>query len=513
MCDNNVRTMLNLTKDQVVQASGSTRYEQIANAIAVAIAAGHVVVGERLPTVRQVASMLNVSMTTVNSAFNVLAERGLIRGEIGRGTFVCDGLRVRGDDDYGRLPRFVGGQLRRAGSVPWRRRALANSAGRLRARFPNALDCSTGRPDPSLLPLALLQRHWASAVSDLTPHDLQYASVEPLEELSVQITSRFEADGISVGAGNLMVGDSAQQLLVLVAEVISGLWGPENCIVAVEEPGYPTVFDTWERAGVRLIGVAVDEEGAIPESLASALERKARAVLLTPRAHNPTGASWSARRRAALADVLHEHRDVIVVEDDQFGGIAQHGPGSLLNDSRIENRVLYLRSFSKSIAPDLRIAVAAARPRLTNLLQEAKSHADGWTSRLIQRVLARVLRDAELDDWMERARTEYRMRRTRAASVINASIASGMSTWSGCDGANIWVHLPGGVEASEVIDNAAMRGVLVAPGEPFYVTPGHSDVIRFNAGSAGTDNVASCAAVLVDAVLASGSVHASPIHV
>jgi GntR family transcriptional regulator / MocR family aminotransferase len=505
--------MLKLTRDQVLHAAGATRYEQLANAISDAIAAGQLGTDKRLPTVRQTASMLDVSMTTVNSAYRLLAERGIIHGETGRGTFVRDGNGTEMLRDQARLPRFVGGHLRRAGAVPWRRRALVNSAMRLRTRFPDVIDCSTGRPDPALLPLEILRRHWSGAISSLNPADLQYASVDPLRELSVQIVSRFETEGLFVSEGNLVIGDSAQQFLVLAAEITAGLWGPENLVIAVEEPGYPTVFDTWERAGVRLIGVGVDEEGALPDSLASALEAKAKAVLLTPRAHNPTGASWSRRRLAALADVLHEHRDVIVIEDDQFSGISQQGPGSLLSDPRLEDRVLYLRSFSKSIAPDLRIAVAAARPRLANLMREAKSHADGWTSRLIQRVLAGVLGDAELDDWMERARNEYKLRRLRAANVINASLSPGLGTWPGCDGANIWVHLPAGVDATEVIENAAMRGVLVAPGEPFYVTPGHSDVIRFNAGSAGTDHVANSAEALVQAVLASGNVNTTPIHV
>ena len=84
---------------------------------------------------------------------------------------------------------------------------------------------------------------------------------------------------------------------------------------------------------------------------------------------------------------------MLAIEDDHFGDLAHERAGSLLADSRVEDRVIYIRTFSKSIAPDLRLAVAAARPRLKTLLQEAKSHADGWSSRLLQRVLAGVLQD------------------------------------------------------------------------------------------------------------------------
>ena len=100
-------------------------------------------------------------------------------------------------------------------------------------------------------------------------------------------------------------------------------------------------------------------------------------VLLTPRAHNPTGASWTVRRLGELADVLADHAGVLAIEDDRFAGITVARPGSLLNDRRIADRVVYVRSFSKSIAPDLRIAVAVAGPFLRRQLAEAKSLADG----------------------------------------------------------------------------------------------------------------------------------------
>jgi GntR family transcriptional regulator/MocR family aminotransferase len=90
-------------------------------------------------------------------------------------------------------------------------------------------------------------------------------------------------------------------------------------------------------------------------------------VLVTPRAHNPTGASWSEQRLSAIADVLASHPEGIVMEDDQSADIATTRPGSLLNDDRIAERIVYIRSFSKSMGPDLRMAVAVARPRLRDL--------------------------------------------------------------------------------------------------------------------------------------------------
>jgi GntR family transcriptional regulator/MocR family aminotransferase len=237
-------------------------------------------------------------------------------------------------------------------------------------------------------------------------------------------------------------------------------------------------------------------------------------VLFTPRAHNPTGASWSAERRVALAEVLAAHRDVIAIEDDQFAGVCNTRAGSLLSDPRLESRTIYVRSFSKSIGPDLRIAVAVARPQLRELLAEAKSFADGWTSRLLQRTLAGVLADDEMYVDLDRARDAYRDRRQSAADVVDSLLAPhGGGTWCGPDGLNLWVHLPPGVDARDALERAAAEGVRVAEGEPFFLRPGHSGVVRLNAGSVPTETAVKAARALAESALACGWQRPGPIHV
>ena len=385
--------------------------------------------------------------------------------------------------------------------------------GRLRASFPQATNCSFGGPGASLLPLKLIKRHWLAAFDDVSNCDLQYNTVEPIEALTEVLPSRLSADGIPVKGADLLVGTSAQQFMVLATDVISRLSGVPEPAVAVEQPGYYTIFDAWDRAGIRMIGIETDEDGARPEPLESAIRSGANAVLFTPRAHNPTGASWRPERLQALGDVLSRHPHVLAIEDDHFGDLAHERAGSLLADARVEDRVIYIRTFSKSIAPDLRLSVAAARPRLKTLLQETKSHADGWSSRLLQRVLAGVLQDDALGSWLGRVRNTYRARRERVAEVLSNCGIAGLAAWPGRDGVNVWIHLPSGFDAGEVIERGAALGVLVAPGEVFYLSPGHSDVFRFNVGSVETDRVSACAELLAKAIRQSGGARTTAIHV
>jgi GntR family transcriptional regulator / MocR family aminotransferase len=486
------------------------RYEQIASALCQAIRSGQLKPGDRLPTVRALASDLGVSLTTVTTAFKSLAATGWTRGEIGRGTFVAE---RGGYDSAASSVTVPGTRVWPRLKSPWRRRALVTLMERLRSSFPDAINCSFGGPGPSLLPLKLIKRHWLAAFDDVTNRDLQYKTVDPIEALSEVLQARLVRDGIPVKSGDLLVGTSAQQFMVLATDVISRLGGTQEAVVAVEEPGYYTIFDAWDHAGVRMIGIETDGNGARPESLECAIRDGANAVLLTPRAHNPTGVCWTPERLQALGDVLSRYPHVLAIEDDHFADIAEQQAGSLLADARVEDRVIYIRSFSKSIAPDLRLAAAAARPQLKTMLEQAKSHADGWSSRLLQRVLSGVLQDDGLAPWLDRVRSTYRTRRERVADVLANCGIPGVVVWPARDGVNLWIHLPSGFDAGEVIERGAALGVLAAPGEVFYLSPGHSGVVRFNVGSVETERVSACAELLVKAIQQSTGSRSTAIYV
>jgi DNA-binding transcriptional MocR family regulator len=501
-------TLLNIAS---LKAEGAAPlYEQIENAVCLAIRSGQLRPGDRLPTVRALASDLGVSLTTVTTAFKSLAENGWTRGEIGRGTFVAQREGTEGAAFSVETP---GTHAWPRIKSPWRRRALVGLMERLYSSFPKVTNCSFGGPGPSLLPLKLIKRHWHAAFADVTNRDLQYKTVDPIEALTEVLVARLVTDGVPVNSGDLLVGTSAQQFMILATDVISRLGGSLEPVVAVEQPGYYTIFDSWDHAGVRMIGIETDENGARPESVESAINSGVNAVLLTPRAHNPTGASWTPERLHELGDVLSRYSHVVTIEDDHFGDIAEQKAGSLLADSRVEDRVIYIRSFSKSIAPDLRLSVAAARPPLKTLLKEAKSHADGWSSRLLQRVLAGVLKDDGLASWLNRVRNTYRTRRERVGEVLANCGIPGVAVWPARDGVNLWIHLPSGFDAGDVIERSAALGVLVAPGEVFYLSPGHSDIVRFNVGSVETERVSACAELLVKAIQQSGGGCSTAIYV
>jgi GntR family transcriptional regulator/MocR family aminotransferase len=171
---------------------------------------------------------------------------------------------------------------------------------------------------------------------------------------------------------------------------------------------------------------------------------------------------------------------MIIIEDDQIAELATSALGSLISDARLQDRVIYIRSFAKTIAPDLRLAAALASPRLSGMLAEAKSFADGWSSRLAQRALALALNDPETDELLQYAKSAYGARRSIVLSTLRQHLSNLDLSIECRDGLNVWISLPQGFDASEVVERAAKNQVLVVSGEPFFLHPGNDSWIRMS---------------------------------
>jgi GntR family transcriptional regulator/MocR family aminotransferase len=365
---------------------------------------------------------------------------------------------------------------------------------------PHALVCINAWPDPQHLPLALLKEAYASAIANLAPPDLQYSGPDAQPQLIEALLPRLARDGLMATEHDVLVVNSYIQALALTLQVAPTLVGSNELSVAVEEPGYPASFNLAESLGHRLIAVETDAHGALPTSVEAALDRGANVVVLTPRALNPTGASWTVERRAQLADVLGQFPRVLIVEDDHFSGLASGSPGSLFQDQRLAERTVHVRSFSKSLAPDLRETVVIARGRLRKLVRDAKINNGGWTSKVNQRALAAALAHPALDSALEAARSAYAQRREALIEHLLAHMPEADLSLP-TDGLNIWMRLPVGCDALDVIQNAAHLGVLISSGEGFYLHAARRDAVRISIGHVTTADARRAGELVARAVL------------
>ena len=230
----------------------------------------------------------------------------------------------------------------------------------------------------------------------------------------------------------------------------------------VETPCFPPLLDLLGAIRVQAVGVRLDPAGPVPAELTAALRQRPAAVFLQPRAHNPTGVSWTPQRLRELASALATSPSIVVIEDDSAGNIAASPALSL--GSLLPAQTVHIRSFSKSHGPDLRLAAVSGPAAILDPILERRLLGQGWTSRLLQHLLLDLLRDPVSIAAVAKARREYARRRRLVAEALRRD---GLDV-NGTDGINLW--LPVADEQAALI-RLASEGVGAAGGAPFSATP------------------------------------------
>ncbi|HEX8631022.1 MAG TPA: aminotransferase class I/II-fold pyridoxal phosphate-dependent enzyme, partial [Catenuloplanes sp.] len=346
-------------------------------------------------------------------------------------------------------------------------------------------DLSTGEPDLRLLPP--IGAHLRALGGQSLPQ-VGYADAGPLPELVAAAGSRFAADGLPMADAAVTVTGGA---LDAIERLLATHLRPGDA-VAVEDPGWANLLDLVAALNLTAVGVEVDDEGPTEPALRAALARGARAVVVTARAHNPTGAAVSQRRASALRAVLADHDDVLLIEDDHAAELA---PVPLHPLAGATASWAFVRSAAKPYGPDLRIAVLAGDQATVARVAGRMRIGAGWVSTVLQRLLLRLWADPAVDALIAAARQSYL---TRRVGLRAALIARGVDA-SGHTGINVWVRVP---DETRAVTSLRDAGYAVAPGALYRIAapPG----IRITVSPLGPDAVEA----LADAVAA--AVHPAP---
>ncbi|MGB6209776.1 aminotransferase class I/II-fold pyridoxal phosphate-dependent enzyme, partial [Mycobacterium sp.] len=310
--------------------------EAIATDVEQAISAGALAPGAELPPIRELARQLGVNANTVAAAYRLLRERGAVETAGRRGTRVRD----------------------RPATTPRSLRGIAVPQG--------VRDLSTGNPDPALLPIA------AARAGSRAP--LLYGEPAVSAGLASAAQAWLTADGVP--ADHLAVVGGA---LDGIERVLTAHLRPGDR-VAVEDPGWANLLDLLAALGFPVEPIRVDDDGPLTDDVSRALRRGVRAVVVTTRAQNPTGAAVSAARAAELRQLLANHADVLLIEDDHCAGIAGVGLHTLAGTTR---HWAFVRSASKAYGPDLRLALLAGDQRTVERVHGRLRLGPGWVSYLL----------------------------------------------------------------------------------------------------------------------------------
>lgn len=393
--------------------NGATTASSVVAGVESAIRAGVLGSGEVLPSVRVLASEIGLSPGTVAAAYRALRERGLVETR-GRSGTVVRGARMR--------------PLRSVVPPPGR----------------DVVDLSTGQPDPRLLPTV-----GDGALGRTRPLSAPYQMVLP--DLLELAQHRFAQDGVPSEFTTVANGGLDAISRVLTTRLVRG------DVVGVEDPGWPNLLDQLAALGLRIHPMPVDERGPIPAGFDTALRAGARAVVLTNRAHNPTGGHLTTERAAQLREVLRPHREVLTVEDDHAAELTTVLLATIAGTTDLW---AFVRSMSKPYGPDLRLALLAGDAATINQVESHMRVTCGWVSTILQRLAVQMYTDTVATRVIASAGAEYdRRRRLLIGRLEEFSIPA-----YGATGLNVWVPVPDETAATSTLLQA---GWAVAPGNRF----------------------------------------------
>ncbi|KOG66042.1 transcriptional regulator [Streptomyces griseoflavus] len=316
-------------------------------------------------------------------------------------------------------------------------------------------------------------------VLDETPQQaLQYSTTEGDPALRAAVAARVGARGLATGADDLLVTTGSQQGLSLLA---TALLEPGDTVL-VEDPCYLAALQVFGFAGARVVPVPTDDAGLDPAALDEiAARERPKLVYLVPTFQNPTGRTLSAERRAAVAGVAARH-GLWIVEDDPYGELRFEGEPVpyLASFPGAEDRTALLGSFSKIVAPGLRLGWLRAPAGLRRACVVAKQAADLHTSTVDQAAVARYLAGPGLDAHLERVRGAYRARRDALVDGLGAALPDG-SRWNRPDGGMfVWATMPAGHDAAALLPEVVRHDVAYVPGAPFYAGPADAGSMRLS---------------------------------
>ncbi len=344
--------------------------------------------GEQLASVRALATSLGVSPTTVAAAYRRLRERGFVVSKGRNGTRVAPQPNV-----------VPSGQV----SVP-----------------AHTIDALSGNPDPLFLPSL-----GAALAAAAAAPAAQYGGTLLDDDLREISRSQFGRDGVMVD--HLAVTNGAMDG---IERVIAAQDLRQGDRIGVEDPGHVPVHQLVRSAGLDAVPIPVDDEGITVEGLAMALRFGLRALVVTPRAQNPTGAAFTAARAEAIDKLVRQYPDLVVIQDDHAGpisGVDYVGLGT-------GDRWAVVRSLGKSLGPDLRVALVAGDQQTIDRVNRSVANGPGWVSHLLQRAAAQLLGDTQAIELVAQAAASYQHKRSYfidalARHDVSATARSGINVW------------------------------------------------------------------------------------
>ncbi|GAA3048770.1 aminotransferase-like domain-containing protein [Streptomyces glomeratus] len=341
---------------------------------------------------------------------------------------------------------------------------------------PEVVNFAGGLPAPGLFDADGVAAAFHAVLAEVPQRALQYATTEGEPALRAALADRTTARGLPTGPDDLLVTTGSQQALSLLATV---LLEPGDTVL-VEDPCYLAALQVFGFAGARILAVPGDADGIDPDALEELVARERPKLLYTvPTFQNPTGRTLPAGRRAAIARVA-ARRGLWIVEDDPYGELRFEGGRApwIASFDDAHDRTVLLGSFSKVMAPGLRLGWLRAPAALRRACTVAKQATDLHTPTVNQLAAARYLADRDLDAHVSRVAAAYRERRDAMLAGLPEALPEG-SVWNRPEGGMfLWARLPEAYDTTALLPRVVRQDVAYVPGAPFYAGAPETSTMR-----------------------------------
>ena len=340
---------------------------------------------------------------------------------------------------------------------------------------PGIISFAGGLPSPDTFPIDAMREASERVLTQDGRAALQYAASEGLPQLREWVAHDLHKQGMQVSPDQVLITTGSQQGLDLVAKVLIDAGSP----ILVETPTYLGALQAFMPMEPTVVSVDSDDEGVNADDL-RAKAPGARFVYLLPNFQNPTGRTMTEARRSAVARAAQE-TGLPLIEDNPYGDLWFNAAPAASLSSRLPEQSLYLGSFSKILAPGLRLGYVVAPKALYPKLLQAKQAADLHTPSFNQRVVAEVLKDGFIERHVPTIRALYKRQCEAMLQALEKEMAGLDVHWNRpAGGMFLWARLPAGMDAVQLLPHAVDKGVAFVPGAAFYAAQPMQETLRLS---------------------------------
>lgn len=351
---------------------------------------------------------------------------------------------------------------------------------------PGFISFAGGNPSPATFPNEQLAEIAAEVLRKNSVSCLQYGVSNGQMPLREYIASAMTSEGVATKPENVVVTTGSQQTLDLIAKAFIN---PGDGVL-VENPTYVAALKIFSIYGAKVEPVQSDDEGIVPEALEKALaENPVKLIYLIPNFQNPTGITLPWERRKKIMEIIQRH-NVVLIEDDPYGKLRYSGkPVAHMKTVDTQEQVIYLGSFSKIIAPGLRVAYAVCNEKIAQKLVLGKQNNDIHTPNLTQLIVNEYCRRGLLEPHIEECKKLYRAKRDQMLSLLEKFFPKEMEWIVPEGGLFLWSRLPEGYSSMKLLEYALPAKVAYVPGESFFVHGEGTNTMRLNFSNASSETM------------------------